>query len=205
MKKLILYILLTFPFFANGQVDTVIDCGFYKSYFNYKFSQPLYVSYKLYKGGGDCLRDKFRFKNDTQIKMASPSDYEKSGFEMGHLANSEDFAYDCPMDEKTFRMYNCLPQYPNLNRGSWKKWETRIRKLSQTDSLLIICGGTFSDRKIKENSKISVPDYCWKLVKSLTTKEILYVLWFTNEKKSNESQISLELLKKNCNYTIDIK
>jgi endonuclease G len=124
---------------------------------------------------------------------------------MGHLANAEDFANNCILDEKTFRMYNCLPQYPNLNRGSWKKWEGRIRNLSQTDSLLIICGGTFTNRKIKENSKISVPDNCWKIVKSLTTNDILYILWFTNEKKSNESQISLELLLKNCDYKIDIK
>jgi len=205
MKKIIFFILFTFPLFVNAQVDTIIDCGFYKSYFSNKFFQPLYVSYKLYKGGGDCPRDKFRFKNDTKINMATPSDYEKSGFEMGHLANAEDFANNCILDEKTFRMYNCLPQYPNLNRGSWKKWEGKIRNLSQTDSLLIICGGTFTNRKIKGNSKISVPDNCWKIVKSLTTNDILYIIWFTNEKKSNESQISLELLLKNCDYKIDIK
>ena len=110
MKKI--FFLLTF-LWTNalfGQVDTIIDCGFYKSYFDYESMQPLYVSYKLYKGGGKCPRDKFRFKNDTKIKMATTDDYDKSGYDMGHLANAADFAFDCEKDEKTFRLYNCLPQ-----------------------------------------------------------------------------------------------
>ena len=92
-------------------------------------------------GGGDCDRSRFRFKNDTDIEMAEQEDYSKSDFDMGHLANAEDFAFDCKKDEMTFRFYNCLPQYPNLNRGAWKRWENTIRKDSRLDSLRIICGG----------------------------------------------------------------
>ena len=48
----------------------------------------------------------------------------------------------------TFRFYNALPQTPKLNRGIWKHYETEIRKLSQNDSILIITGSIFSNKKI---------------------------------------------------------
>ena len=202
MKKI--FFLLTF-LWTNalfGQVDTIIDCGFYKSYFDYESMQPLYVSYKLYKGGGKCPRDKFRFKNDTKIKMATTDDYDKSGYDMGHLANAADFAFDCEKDEKTFRLYNCLPQFPNLNRGVWKKWETKIREESQKDSLLIICGGVFTDKKIKPTSSVLVPDYCWKIVYSLSKTKVLWVMWFTNTPKATFEEINQDILNKKIPYKI---
>lgn len=200
MKNFLISVLFLLTNNIFGQVDTVIDCGFYKSFFDYETSQPLYVSYKLYKGGGKCPRDKFRFKNDTKIKMATSDDYDKSGYDMGHLANAADFAFDCEKDEKTFRFYNCLPQHPNLNRGVWKKWETKIREESQIDSLLIICGGLFTDKKIKSTSSVYVPDYCWKVVYSLSTCQYVRILWFTNSSKANYEEISYELLKKRLSY-----
>jgi len=205
MKYILTLLLLQISFSLKAQVDTIIDCGFYKSYFDYETSEPLYVSYKLYKGGGKCSRAGFRFKNDTDIEMADNDDYDKSGFDMGHLANAADFAFDCPKDEKTFRFYNCLPQYPNLNRGIWKKWETRIREESQNDSLLVICGGVFANKKIKPESKVIVPDYCWKVVYSLSKQKILWTLWFLNSKTAQGTEISFELLKKQLNYPLEIK
>ena len=148
MKKIISLLITIFVSiisFSQG-IDTVINTGFYKSYFDIDIKEPVYLAYKVYKGGGNCSRAGFKFKNDTKIPMATDKDYAGSGFDMGHLANAADFAFDCVKDEKTFRFYNCLPQYPNLNRGIWKKWETQIRQESQTDSLLVICGGVFSNK-----------------------------------------------------------
>ena len=184
-KKLSLFsvlFLFTLTLFSQ-KIDTVINNGVYKSHFNYELKEPVYVEYVLCDGGGDCDRSDFRFKNDTKIKMATQSDYLKSGYDMGHLVNAEDFAYDCIKDESTFRFYNCLPQTPNLNRGIWKSWEDKIRDESQTDSLLVMCGGKFGSKKIGKG--VAVPDYCWKIVKSLKTDTILHVLWFTNLKKNN--------------------
>ena len=205
MVKYLFFVI--FFFLSNNsfcQVDTVIDCGVYKSYFDYETLQPLYVSYKLYKGGGKCSRDKFRFKNDTKIKMADLNDYDKSGYDMGHLANAADFAFDCEKDEKTFRFYNCLPQYPNLNRGIWKKWETKIREVSQSDSLLILCGGVFSNKKIKPGSNVGVPDQCWKIVYSLSKSKPIYVLWFENISKATHSELDLNQLLSKLPYSINL-
>lgn len=207
MKKLFIFLLTSVKLFAQSpDVDTIIKNDIYKSYFDIDIKQPLQLNYILYKGGGDCNRSKFRFINDTKIPTSTLREYSRSGFDMGHLANAEDFAYDCYKDELTFRFYNCLPQYPNLNRGIWKKWETKIREESQRDSLLVICGATFSNKKTSTN--LVVPDYCYKVVKSLITDEIKYVLWFKNIDKEAEKYLELltiEELERRLGFKIDFK
>src|SRR5574343_117401 len=182
-KLIILFILIISNIFAQ-KVDTIINVGIYKSYFNISMKQCFYVTYTLSKGGGDCDRDKFRFKNDTKLKTATNKDYKGSGYDMGHMANAEDFAFDCILDEKTFRFYNCLPQTPNLNRGSWHKWENTIRDESQKDSLYILCGGRFTN-KSKKIGSIFVPNNCWKVVQHINTKEIIHILYFSNIENNN--------------------
>jgi endonuclease G len=203
-KKLVLTILLSLITFViySQKVDTVLNNGVYKSYINYDLKQPIYVVYKLYNGGGPCSRAGFFFKNDTQIKMAGDKDYLKSGYDKGHLANAEDFAFDCKKDELTFRYYNCLPQTPNMNRGVWKQYETKIRELSKTDSLLVICGGRFKDiKKIGDNC--AVPDHCFKIVKSLSTGKLIYVVYFDNvPKDAKANEITIDELLNRLGYQL---
>lgn len=184
-------------------IDTVITKQTnYKSYISNQYFAPLYVEYMLYHGGGSCNRANDRFVNDTQISCGKDSDYQSSGYDKGHLANAEDFAYDCKLQEATFRYYNCIPQTPNLNRGIWKVWEETIRIESQSDSLLIICGAKYGKKKI---GNVPVPTYCFKIVKSLSTGKVIHVLWFTNKDKDNTVQeITLEQLtdKKHLGYSI---
>jgi DNA/RNA endonuclease G (NUC1) len=178
MKKFLLVLLLTLVSvtgFSQSKADTIIRNGVYESHFDIDIKQPLFVTYKMYKGGGDCSRAGFRFKNDTKIPMATLKDYAASGYDQGHLVSAEDFAFDCVADEKTFRFYNCLPQTPNLNRGVWKKWETEIRKESQINELYIITGGHFT-KKITIGNGVWVPTHCFKVVQDVKTKKIKHVL-----------------------------
>jgi endonuclease G len=207
MKKslthLALLIGILFLFFGQIAAQSIVNRGIYTVNFSNSLHEPLWVSYKLYKGGGDCNRNAFRFKNDIDsFQTATDFDYAKSGYDKGHLANAEDFAYDCTKDELTFRYYNCLPQTPNLNRGVWKTNETKIRKWSQSDSLLIICGGTFGKKKI---GRIAVPDYCWKVVQSLSTKKILFCGWFTNSTKATEQNITFKDLENRTDLKLQLK
>jgi hypothetical protein len=72
MRKLFFYLI----FFVNvnfcfGQkYDTVIRTSIYTSYFNYHQKVAVVVKYKLYKGGGNCERKKFRFTNDITYCVA---------------------------------------------------------------------------------------------------------------------------------------
>src|ERR1043165_6897143 len=126
MKKAVLLILASLWSVCFSFSQITVNNGVYKVNFSNKYHGPKYVSYYLYKGGGPCDREKFRFKNDkSNLECATDNDYSNSGYEKGHLANAEDFAFDCEKDELTFRYYNCLPQTPNLNKGVWKTNETK--------------------------------------------------------------------------------
>ncbi|MEJ0033661.1 MAG: DNA/RNA non-specific endonuclease [Bacteroidota bacterium] len=190
MRLLIFFILLSNVAWSQ----LIIDKGIYKANFSNKLHQPRYVSYTLYKGGGDCERAHFSFKNDINGAVtATDHDYAGSGYDKGHLANAEDFAFDCQSDELTFRYYNCLPQTANLNRGLWKRNETDVREWSQKEKLYIICGGFFGAGKI---GNVRVPTHCWKVVQSVDTRKILFCGWFSNTTQATLDTLTIADLEK---------
>ena len=194
MKTTLSLFIFTVLFSAAVCSQIVINKGIYKVNFSNSLREPRYVSYYLYRGGGDCERSGFKFKNDdARLVCAVDSDYSGKGYDKGHLANAEDFASNCTKDELTFRYYNCLPQTANLNRGVWKTNETLVRKWSQTDSLYIICGGYFGSKKI---GNIAVPSYCWKVVQQVKTKKVLFCGWFSNSTKATVEEITVSVLEK---------
>jgi endonuclease G len=203
MKNLLILVCLFIVATGFSQkADTVVNMEIYKSYFSYDLKQPLYVTYKLYRGGGGCERknENFNFRK-CGVKTASDSDYSGSGLDKGHLANAEDFAYDCEKEEKTFCYFNCLPQTVKLNRGIWKTWEERIRALSQTKKLFVIAGGIYKNKTIGAND-VGVPEYCYKIVVDARTKEILHCLLFPNDDSKKVTAISLAQLKKRLGYPL---
>lgn len=201
MKNItILILLFTTTLLTSAQNNTIkIKNEIYISTFDTLIHQPIYVIYKLYHGGGTCSRESLSFKESKYT--ARSSDYVKSGFDKGHLANAEDFAYNCLLDKETFQYYNCLPQTPNLNRGIWKQIETKIRDISQSDSLLIICGG-FNYNKI---NKLYVPSKCWKVVQSLSTSKIIFSGIFENDSDATLIEINVENLEEILGYKINFE
>jgi endonuclease G, mitochondrial len=193
-------LLLSSALYSQLKADTIVNAGVYKSYFCYAIKEPLYVTYTLYKGGGDCDRKKegFNFKK-CGIKSATADDYANSGYDKGHLVSAEDFAFDCQKEEMTFCYYNCLPQTVALNRGIWKTWEEKIRDGSQTRKLFIIAGGIYGSKIIGSN-KIGVPDYCYKIVLDAKTKKTIWCLLFPNDDSKIVQEIPLEALKKKLGY-----
>lgn len=183
------------------KVDTVIDRGIYQSFFNYDVKEPLYVTYYLSKGGGDCQRTGMAFKVDEIEGTAQDEDYAGKGYDKGHLANAEDFAFDCDQEKLTFKYYNCVPQTVRMNRGIWKHWETTIRHLSQSKRLFIIAGAIYGKKKMGED-KIGVPSYCYKIVMEAKTQKIIYCMLFPNDKSDTYQDISLSVLKKKMGYDL---
>lgn len=187
MKNFLL--ILTFIISINTFSQIAVNKGIYKANFSNALHEPRYVVYYLYRGGGSCNNDGYSFKcDDDRLQCAVDSDYVGRGYDKGHLANAEDFAFDCTKDELTFRYYNCLPQTVNLNRGVWKTKENLIRKWSQTEKLYIICGGYFGKTKI---GRIVVPSHCWKVVQSVKTKQVLFCGWFGNSTPATFENITV--------------
>lgn len=200
MKKntLIVILFLFGKITLSQDYDTIIHTKIYDSYFSKKYREPVILAYKLYHGGGDCSRSKYSFTNDIkEITTATTADYSHSGYDKGHLANAEDFAYNCEEDELTFRYYNCVPQTPELNRGIWKSYETKIRNESQKDSLYIICYNTFGEKMI---GKSKVPDKCYKFVYSLSKKKFIYSFYCTNDNAPVLVNISKKEISKNFEW-----
>ena len=209
MKKLILSIsMILIALVSMSQVDTVITMPNYTSYYSFKLKNPLMVVYPLYKGGGSCKRTEYHFKKDSILghRIAVPSDYAKSGYDEGHLANAEDFAFNCRYDSLTFNFWNCCPQTPQLNRGIWKIMETNVRNISQTDSLLILCGSIYGNNEI--GNGVYVPLTCWKVVYSYKQKKVILSNIFTNTNVPTMSIIDYNdlntMLKKTYNIDLNV-
>lgn len=204
MKHTLLITFFLLPIYLLSQTyDIVIKKENYTSYFENDYLNPTVVVYKLYKGGGNCSRAKFFFKNDiSTLKTATDSDYLKSGFDKGHLANAEDFAYDCNLDELTFRYYNCVPQNPKMNRGPWKKVETEVRQWSQTREILVVCINIFENNFIP-NTKVAIPTECIKLIYDSKTKEPIagYIFKNTSTAEFNKIHPDEIVRTKNINIT----
>lgn len=179
-KALLLLFLLLLPAFAAKpprRIETH-HTSIYRLWYDADSRVPVLVAYKLYKGGGDCSRAAMRFR--TEPGSASSKDYNNSGFDEGHLANAEDFAYDCEKEREAFTYYNCVPQAPKLNRGVWSRYESITRSMSKNDSVLIVCGPILSSRH-KTMGRVNVPVGYFKYAQSLTTCKIYWCATFTNE------------------------
>lgn len=136
--------------------DTIIDRGYYRSYFNSKYSTVSKVVYTLYKGGGNVSRKGMAFRHTYGREVFR---YNRSGYDKGHLAPAQDFAWCRDAMLATFDYVNCLPQAPSLNRGAWKRLETQVRLWSQSDTLTVECGGLSFDSIMH-----MVPKYFYKIV-----------------------------------------
>jgi endonuclease G len=182
------------------KINNILITSIYKSYFSNETKTPLFVEYRLYKGGGDSSRKGLVFEKAGLRQSASEKDYRDSGYDIGHMCNAEDFAFDPVKEKETFRFYNALPQTEKLNRGCWKKLETKVRKQSQNEELLIICGGFDFNKKMHT---VSVPDFCFKIIKD--SKNIITSYIAANNNSDILTQIdNNELLEKLC-FNDDIK
>ena len=120
--------------------------------------------------------------------------------------SAEDFAFDCVLDELTFRYYNCVPQNPKMNRGPWKKVETQIREVSQNRELFIICINIFGNNYLK-NTKVGIPTECIKLVYDTKSMQPItgYIFTNTSEPKFLELPPNNIIKLKNLNIDFLIK
>lgn len=185
--KIIVLLLITSTMF--GQVyDTLIDKGIYKSYFNLSIKQPVAVVYRLYHGGGLASRNNNDFVG-TQITLQD-KDYKGSGYDRGHLVPAEDFAFSDSLQALTFSYYNCVPQHPKLNREKWRTSENNVRKLSQKDTIIVVC---YNEYKKKQKTNFAIPAVCYKLVYS-KEKELLIKEGYSNDEECKEIKVRTEII-----------
>lgn len=140
--------------------------------------EPRWVAYELTAEHDlGCLpRNGLSFKVDVLAdasEQGTPNDYAKSGYDLGHMAPNEDFAWDAGEQRDTFSMANVAPQVPGLNRQGWERLEEDVRGWALTrGDLQVYVGPIYSETpKTIGVDKLPVPSVFYKIVVDRQTGE----------------------------------
>ena len=152
-----------------SESDQMIDrSGFALGYSNSR-RQALWVSYILTAEhlNAKQVRRSNKFRPDPLLKFdpVRPQQYNRTGFDRGHLAPASDMTYSRETMEQSFYMTNISPQLPACNRGVWKRIETQIRAWARQESqLYVITGPIFcGEERFMKNTDIRIPDAFYKV------------------------------------------
>ncbi len=123
----------------------------YFSYYSIKLAIPIQVEWTVTSDmlGRTQREPAWKFSNDIPYKdaRARHSDYNRSGYDRGHLCPAADRSADRELMKSTFAMSNIAPQVPSLNRGSWKHSESFIRNAAlRFDSVKVYASTIFLRR-----------------------------------------------------------
>ena len=145
--------------FASGNIslgipggsDILLNRRAFSLGYSHKYRQALWVSYILTK---EQLQQKQvkrsdKFSSDPAIikNPVVPQNYNKTGYDRGHLAPAADMTYSVPSMQNSFFMTNISPQIPGCNRGIWKRLENQVRRWAiQEEKLYIITGPIFTQK-----------------------------------------------------------
>jgi endonuclease G len=126
-----------------------------------------------------CVKRSNAFTADPQLQVgqrAEVSDYVKTGYDKGHIANDGDMGWDVTVERESFLMSNMTPQLPAFNRGIWKILEvtTRSWATDRQHTLVIYAGPIYSkdDKKIGDNA-VDVPNGFYKIIIDTVTNDVL--------------------------------
>lgn len=149
-------------------------------------------------------RNNLYFSQDPQIyslQRSSITDYQKSGYDRGHMASAANHQSSIESLKNTFYLTNICPQHANLNRGLWASLERSVRSyVTEEEEIDVITGPLFLPYQegnqryiyyplIGDNG-VAVPTHFFKLI--VTRKETLaYII--PNQNLSE--QASLETYK----------
>ena len=113
----------------------------YTSYFNKRFRVPEVVvetleptDFKL-----EYVRDAQFIQDPRVLDSPKPQDYNKSGWDRGHLSAASNTSYPKTIQE-SFIMTNIAPQSAELNRGLWKTLEGYAKLRGHHQKGLVISG-----------------------------------------------------------------
>ena len=180
LKKLTLIATLTLTpllalnsnqFINNTNCNQVLDKVFYQVCYDHNLKAAKAVSYTL---SGDLVNEtniekRPSFKVDKTIdrdKRASTSDYTKSGYDRGHMANDAAFDWSQESLETTYKLSNIVPQVRKVNRYTWSKAERYARfiavQLGEVNIINLIAYPSTPQRIGKH--QIAVPQGFYKIL-----------------------------------------
>lgn len=174
-------ILISALFFIQSSV-IVVDKRVYLSTYSEELQNPIKVEYSVYRyTKSDSVKRKgMYFKSEPGIKTATNAAYYTNIWDKGHLAPAESFNMSMESMRKTFSYVNCAPQHENLNRGNWRALENRVRKWSQTDSMIIVVDILFTNTPERLKDNTAIPEGFRKTIIKYYAKDTVQY-YFKNE------------------------
>jgi DNA/RNA endonuclease G (NUC1) len=110
------------------------------------------------------------FTGDLAVPAASrvvDFNYRNSGYDRGHMVQSESRTATFQENAATFLMTNILPQAGENNQGPWVQFENHLNDLArqQGKEIYVIAGGEYSSSPatLKNEGKVQVPEWTWKV------------------------------------------
>ena len=96
---------------------------------------------------------------------AELKDYERSGFDRGHMSPAGDMP-DERSQAESFSLANMIPQNPQNNRNLWEGIEEATRDLAKTSGeLYVVTGPIFYGSNLQRlNGRVLVPNYIFKAI-----------------------------------------
>ncbi len=161
------------PADANSADDFIISRPQFAVSYNRNNGGPNWVAYNLDNGHFGAEDRCNCFTNDPVViaqgfPVIKTSDYTNGGFDRGHMMRSADRTVTNFENATTFYLSNVVPQSADLNQGVWAAQEVFIADLARVSNkeLYILTGPAFTGpvRTIKDEGKIRIPDFTWKIV-----------------------------------------
>lgn len=169
MKKFYFFLIVFFVSCVSFSQDTVrIKHTNFETVFSKSKKYPVLVEWWVTKKMVTCsspLKRKDNFRPDPKLPNETDlaDDYANSGYDRGHIMPAADnLCQTQKVQDECFYFSNMSAQTPSLNRGDWKSLELMIRdEAKKFDSIKVWAGNVGEIKKIK---RVSVPQYCWKVI-----------------------------------------
>lgn len=168
-----------------AKTDTTVICrpGYALQHDN-RAKLPVWVAYELTREKAlGCAAREDGFKPDRELPVggrAELKDYAKSGYDIGHMANSADMRWSEQASEDSNVLSNAAPQLPGLNRAAWKALEIRTRSWALDRGRLIIYVGPIYSQKGSKTigtNHVVVPEAFYKVLVDPRTRHVVAFIY----------------------------
>jgi endonuclease G, mitochondrial len=163
------HVALGVPVDLDPSDDVLLDRQHWVASYNPRRLVPNWVSWRVVATDLGAAARQDNFRADAMLPAGlyrvKPTDYQKSGYDRGHMCPSADRTASVEANSATFLMTNMQPQLPALNRGPWKDLESFSRMLVRSGKeVQIVTGGVFEGATTTIGPGIAVPSANFKVV-----------------------------------------
>ena len=165
------------PVDGDASNDFIIHRPQYTTSFNGALGTPNWVAYEINKTAIVPGQDRCNcFTFDPELIAAgftryTTADYTGAGgfagygIDRGHMTRSFDRTAGTLDNARTFYFSNVVPQAADLNQGPWANMENYLGGLAQNSDkeVYIYVGPAGSIGTVKNEGKINIPKYTWKV------------------------------------------